>query len=75
MNKHSLKKFIVDEITSESVKEVLMSSFLTKRKDADVQLKAAQMIAIELLQEAWKELETYKTYEETQRHAPRQVGL
>jgi hypothetical protein len=68
-----IKRFIVDEVTSESVKEVLLQSFMKKR-EGDYHVKAAQMLAIEMLQEGWKDLEIYKRLHEDPK-ATRQVGL
>lgn len=51
-----VKNFIADSITSGAVKKVLMKTFM-REKGGDVYLKAAQMTAINLLEESFKELE------------------
>lgn len=69
-----VKRFIVDEVTAESVKTVLMDSFM-KKQDGDFHMKAAQMIALDLLQEGWKELERYKNHGEKGREPKKQRAL
>lgn len=59
---------------NEAVWGVLLSAFMAKR-DGDVNLKAGQMIAIELLHEAWKDLEKYRNETEQEKKELRQIGL
>lgn len=73
--REKINKFLSDKMMSGYVWEVVLASFLRQRKDADVQLKAAQMIAIELLHEAWKELERDRTSQEVEKKELKQVGL
>ena len=59
MNKHILKTFIEGKKTSDEVKAFLRHSF-EKKRERDVQLLAAQALALQFLEEAWLELERYK---------------
>lgn len=54
-----LRQFIGDTVMSQAVYDHLLSSFMKKRQGG-TDIKAAQMIAIEILQEAWAEMERYK---------------
>lgn len=49
-----------DVSMSDAVYEALFTVFTKKRTNADVNLKAAQMIAIELLIEGWSEMSKLK---------------
>ena len=69
-----IKRFMSDELMSASVYELLLKSFM-KRRDADVNLKAAQMVAIELLQDAWKDLERQKDKKDIEPSEGIQIGL
>lgn len=73
LNEDRIKRFIVDDSTADSVKAVLMETFM-KRHDGDYHSKAAQMMAIEMLNDGWRELEKFKRHGEVER-TPRQIGL
>lgn len=64
---------MADEITADAIRETLTASFM-KRREGDVQLKAAQMIALELLQDAWKDLEGFAKKETAKKNIS-QVGM
>ena len=74
-NKERIARFMSDEIMSESVKESLTMSFMKKREKSDVNLKAAQMIALELLQDSWKELEKVGQASQEKTKERTQIGL
>ena len=57
--------FIRDKAVSDAVYDLLLEIFLKPNDKSDVYSLAAERKAINLLQEAWKELEKYKTEEET----------
>lgn len=57
-------RFVKDEMTKQAVFEVLRDEFMKPKKNTDVQYLAASRIAIDLLQDAWKVLETYQGEEE-----------
>ena len=73
-----IRRFLADKLMAESVREVLLHSFLQKRGhgvDADIYVLAAARIAIDLLEDGWKELEKYKSAEEREPTQLKQVGL
>jgi hypothetical protein len=67
-------RFVADEVTSEMVKQILLESFMKKR-EGDVATKAAQMMAIDLLQDGWKELQQYKNNRKSDVKNIKQVAL
>ena len=54
--KEKIKRFVADKVLSESVQDVLLKSFLKPRNGQDIQLLAASRIAIDLLDEGFREL-------------------
>ena len=77
MNKgerEKINRFLNDVGMSDAVHTTLIKSFLKTRGDRDVHLLAAAKIAIELLDEAWKDMSRMKD-EETLPSSVRQVGL
>jgi flagellin-specific chaperone FliS len=54
--KQKIQRFLQDEVMSSSVYDVILSSFLKSQGSEDVNVLAAERIAISLLQDAWKEL-------------------
>lgn len=63
-----------DTLMSESVYQTLLDSFLKKR-DGDVNLKAAQMLAIDMFTEGWRDLERLKDKEISTNKNTRQIGM
>ena len=55
-----IKKFANDEMTNDAVFTLLMKFFLKAKPNTTTEEKAASFIAIGNLQEAWKEIESYK---------------
>ncbi len=68
-------RFLDDEVMSESVFEVIQKAFLKPKPNADVNMKAAQFMSLELLSDAWKELEKYRTAEKDINRPLNQVGM
>lgn len=66
-----LQDFMNDTITSDLVYQQLLQSFLKKRQDEDVTMKAARFIAIELLLETWQELDKVRGKE---KHLTKNIG-
>jgi hypothetical protein len=60
INNEKITRFLNDVVMAEAVKRVLLESFMKPSKDTDVQTLAASRIAIDLLNEGWKELQKYK---------------
>ena len=67
MNDTEIEKvnnFLNDEVMSNAVYAILLSSFLKPQTEKDVNTLAASRIAIDLLQEAWRELNANRIREE-----------
>jgi len=62
--KSKLRRFISDPGLSAAVRAVLLQSFIKERKEADVYKLAAAKLAIDMLQDAWRELERYRIDDE-----------
>lgn len=54
-----IRGFINEKDMAQSVHDLLMRTFMRK-EGGDVQMLAAKMLAIQLLEEAWVEMERYK---------------
>lgn len=59
--REKLKRFASDTLMKDAVHSVLLMSFLKERKGADVHTLAASRVAIDMMQEAWKEIERYRS--------------
>lgn len=59
LQKDRIRRFLEDKIAVEAVKKVLLESFLSSKKDADVYVLAASRLAIDFLREGFKELDKY----------------
>lgn len=70
-----LKRFCNDTVMSEAVYSVLLRTFLKSQGDADVNVLAAERIAITLLDDAWKELWKFKNTDDFEPKKVVQVGL
>lgn len=68
-----IQKFLNDEAMSEAVREAIQESFLSGTSK-DVNYLAASRIAIDLLKEAWKDLQKYQRKEDGAKNN-QQVGL
>lgn len=72
--REKVARFLDDAVAAKAVYDVLLSAYL-KPRQGDVQTLAASRIAIDLLQEGWRELEKVRNTT-TQDEKPRQsVGL
>ena len=70
-----IKRFLDDKAMSAAVKEIILATFLKKKPVTDVQMLAASRIAIDLLDEAYKELEKYAVIQEDKERELTQPGL
>lgn len=75
LKQEKVRKFLADAAMSEIVFQVLLQSFLKKRETDTVEMKAAERIAIDLLQEGWKELEKIKNQSQPVARSVAQVGM
>lgn len=73
--KSKIISFLNDKTMSEAVYELLLEVFLKPPKDRDVQNLAASMIAIERLNEGFKELNRIKNEQKEEGKRTLQVGL
>ncbi len=73
--KAKIDRFLKDERMAEVVRQELLESFMGSDLSEDVQVLAASRIAINLLREAWKNLEKYRSDDSRDKSSPRQVGL
>lgn len=63
MNQNEINKvrnFLGDKEMQQTVKSVLIGNFMSKRSDADVHTLAAQTLAVQFVEDAWREMERYK---------------
>ena len=72
--REKLKRFANDISLMEAVKEVLTASFLRERAEKDVHYLAAKSLAVEYLEDAWRELARVRE-EEPQAKTTTHVGL
>ena len=73
--KNKIKGFLSDAVMSNAVKEVLREAFLKNSGVNDVQTLAAERIAINLLEEGFKELKKHSNQTEKEEKDRVQVGL
>ena len=64
MKEEKLKRFANDDTMRSAVYDLLMKSFTAKKPVIDVNVLAAQRIAIDLLNDAWRELNSHKGTEQ-----------
>lgn len=67
MNQTQLEKvarFMTDKAMSEAVYLLIQRAFLKKKDGEDVELKAARFMALNLLDEAWRDLDNAKPSED-----------
>lgn len=67
--------FLNNKETAEAVYHVLLSTFLKKREKSDVYSLASERLSINLLQEAWKEMESMKNKEGEKVEGVAQIGM
>lgn len=70
-----IKRFLADKVMSQSVRDVLTSSFLKNRGQRDVHTLAAERLAIDLLDSAWKELERIASAEPREMSETKNPGI
>lgn len=75
IKKSKINRFLNDKVMEACVFEVVRDSFLQKKAPRDVYTMAAERIALDLLNEAWRELGKYKQADEVNQAGIKQVGL
>ena len=73
--KNKIQQFINDDMMFKVILEFLTNSFLNRRGQRDIQIMAAERMAIELLDDGFRELEKFKFGGEEEKVEKRQVGL
>jgi hypothetical protein len=73
---NKIRRFINDPMMSDSVYEVLQWAFLKRHVGpVDVQVLAAERLAMDFLGDAWRKLDEYKTNNENVSESSGNVGL
>lgn len=62
-----IKKFLADAGMASAVRQCILDSFMKKREHKDVYMTAAERIAIDLLSDAFKDMEVLKNTQTTER--------
>lgn len=70
-----LTRFANDIGMSEAVYEVVKDAFLKSKGQKDVQILAAERLALDFLDNAWKEIEKYKAGNITEEKSTGNIGL
>lgn len=73
--KDQIRRFMENPTMNQAVMAFIKETFEKKRVDREVHMLAGQMIAIELLQQAYKDMETYKKRTETASRQAEQIAL
>jgi hypothetical protein len=75
VTKHKIERFLSDKVMTDSVYNFIVKSFLRPTGLREVQIMAAERMAIELFNTAWIELERLKKIEDKDVTQSRQIGL
>lgn len=69
-----IKRFINDPLLSDTIYGIILETFIRKR-EGDVQIQAASKLAIDFLNDSWKELKKYQNQNEKEIKPLIQIGL
>ena len=61
LKEQKIKRFLADEVMSFFVRDALRDTFLKPAKETDVQYLAASRIALDLLDQGFKDLQQYRS--------------
>ena len=75
VTREKVTQFLNDTLMADTIKVVFEDILARPSKDRDVHLLAAKMIAIELLQETWKELAKLKNEKEQEPRISKNPGI
>jgi hypothetical protein len=73
--KEKINRFLNDVVMQQAVYDVLLDAFLKPKDRSDIHMLAGSRIAIDLLQEAWKDLQKVKNETQSEKKELKQVGL
>ncbi len=75
LKNNKIHNFINDLAMETAVYEVIRNAFLSKKGQKDVQILAAERLAVDFLDEAWKELNKHRDPVTEETKVTKQVGL
>jgi hypothetical protein len=70
-----IKRFMNDPILSAAVKNSLQATFMRSRPEKEVYYLAAKTLALEFLEDAWRELEKHRQVAQKEEKKEGQIGL
>jgi len=70
-----IEKFLNDRAMAGAVYETLRSSFLKGKGQRDIQVLAAERLAVDLLDEGWRELNKYRSEDSHEPKTLNQIGM
>jgi hypothetical protein len=70
-----IKRFLDDRVMERSVYNSIRDSFLKKREGSDTAMLASSMLAIYLLEDAWRDLYKHKPEQQSKKKEIDQIGL
>lgn len=77
INDSKIDRFLQDEAMTSSVFNAIRNSFLRKKGQRDTLILAAERLAVDMLEEAWRELDRYRVSEDLKGNGmiTKQVGI
>jgi hypothetical protein len=75
MNPNKISAFLDDKLMADSVYQAILRAFLKKSNTNDVQYLAAKTISIDMLNEAWKDLEKFRSEPTQESKSTDNIGL
>lgn len=63
----NIRAFINERDMSQDVRDLIFRNFLEKKNGADVHMLAAQTLAVQLLTDAWSEMERHKKKQQNEK--------
>lgn len=70
-----IEYFLNDRVMASAVFGVIKGSFLKKKGQRDVQMLAAERLAVDLLEDGWQELQKYQYVNQEKDQKGQQIGL
>ena len=70
-----IRRFLADEAMASFVKESLREAFLKPSSETDTAYLASRFLAVELLEQGWKDLAKYQSDNRERAPSPPQPGM
>lgn len=70
-----VKRFANDTLMSQTIYNLIREAFLTRKGQKDVQVLAAERLALDFLSDAWKEIIKFKNEPVTNKAVDKQIGM